>query len=548
MDCPQQTPLPTGRVWPWRLLAGLLILGSVLARLWYLLNDCPLDLAPDEAHYWDWSRHLDWSYYSKGPLVAYLIRLGCELLGPWSVAMTGNEMVAVRAPAVACGALILLGLYVLTTQAFRREGLAGAVVAVALTWPVLAAGSALMTIDAPYAACWCWALVAGHRAVFGGSRWAWPAAGLLVGLGILAKYTMVLFIPSLALYLLFSSEHRRLLVRPGFWILTATAGLCCLPILIWNLGHDWVTFRHVNGLTGSDNPGVQWTGPGRYLFLQFALLLGIWFVIWVRALIAFQPWTRERASSPPAYLWWTSVPMFAVFLAFSLKTGGGEPNWPITAYLSGMVLAAGWLCEELRRGPRWYRQLTAAVVAGGCVLGAVLTVAVHHSEWFHPLLARVVRSSSEAGAIPLRRVDPTCRLRGWSSLANVLGTLCEQERREGNEPIVAASGWSLPGELAFYTKGHPTVYSFGLGMGDRHSQYDLWRPNPVQDKHAFLGRDCIFVGDGSYLLTLAFARVEPSRIVMYEVNGRPVARWTITVCRGFRGFDELLKIVAKTTY
>jgi len=65
------------RVWPYRWLAFLLILGSVLFRLGYLIYDCPLDLAPDEAHYWHWSQRLDWSYYSKGPLVALLIRASC---------------------------------------------------------------------------------------------------------------------------------------------------------------------------------------------------------------------------------------------------------------------------------------------------------------------------------------------------------------------------------------------------------------------------------------------------------------------------------------
>ena len=48
----------------------LLIAAAAVGHLAYLGSNCPLDLAPDEAHYWDWSRHLDWSYYSKGPLVA----------------------------------------------------------------------------------------------------------------------------------------------------------------------------------------------------------------------------------------------------------------------------------------------------------------------------------------------------------------------------------------------------------------------------------------------------------------------------------------------
>src|SRR5437764_14889915 len=107
---------PPERVWPWRLLAAALILVSSALHVAYLIHDCPLDLAPDEAHYWDWSRHLDWSYYSKGPLVALLIRASCELLGGCSQALIGSEMLAVRMPAVVCGSLFLASLYVLTVQ------------------------------------------------------------------------------------------------------------------------------------------------------------------------------------------------------------------------------------------------------------------------------------------------------------------------------------------------------------------------------------------------------------------------------------------------
>src|SRR5947208_12906726 len=108
---------PPERVWPWRLLAAALIVLSSALHVAYLSYDCPLDLAPDEAHYWDWSRHLDWSYYSKGPLVAYLIHFSVAVAGPWSERLTGSAMLAVRLPAVACGSLLLLGLYVLTRQA-----------------------------------------------------------------------------------------------------------------------------------------------------------------------------------------------------------------------------------------------------------------------------------------------------------------------------------------------------------------------------------------------------------------------------------------------
>ena len=60
------------RACPWLALA--LILAAAAARVALLLGGTGLDLSPDEAHYWDWSRQPDWAYYSKGPLVAWLIR------------------------------------------------------------------------------------------------------------------------------------------------------------------------------------------------------------------------------------------------------------------------------------------------------------------------------------------------------------------------------------------------------------------------------------------------------------------------------------------
>src|SRR5271156_4225043 len=94
--------------WKYRSVAAILILASVVLHVVYLACDCPLDLAPDEAHYWDWSRHLDWSYYSKGPLVAWLIRASCVCFGEWSEQHTGSLMFAIRLPAVVCGSLLLV--------------------------------------------------------------------------------------------------------------------------------------------------------------------------------------------------------------------------------------------------------------------------------------------------------------------------------------------------------------------------------------------------------------------------------------------------------
>ncbi len=520
--------------WRYRLAAAFLILGAAALRLVYLANNCPLDLAPDEAHYWDWSRHLDWSYYSKGPLVAWIIRASCWLFGPLSVQLTGSEMLAVRIPAVIFGSLLLVSLYVLTVQVFRREGLALAIVAVALTLPLIAAGSLLMTIDAPYTCLWGWALVVAYQAIFRGSTWAWPVLGLIVGLGILAKYTMVLLVPFLGMFLLATATQRGLLVRPGFWLMSLIAALCCLPIVIWNAQHDWITLQHSLGHAGMQSErGVHWEGPLRYVALQFAILLGFWFVVWAQAVWKHRPWNERRPEA--AYLWWLSAPMFIFFGLFSLKNGGGEPNWPVTAYLSGVVLAAGWLAEEWPTRSLTWRRWTFGATFGFACLGLLLTLAIHQITWVQPVLARIAGHATMDQPMPLRRIDPTARLRGWRTLAREVDVLREELRHQGIEAELAGAAWTLPGELGFYGAGHPTVYSLGAALGDRHSQYDLWRPNPVDDPKSFLGKTFIVVGANAQLLRGAFERVEPMREVTHFDHGEPINRWQIVVGHGYRG-------------
>lgn len=542
---PYAEPVPPGRlpVWHWRILAALLILGATGLHVCYLAWDCPLDLAPDEAHYWDWSRRLDWSYYSKGPLVAYLIRAGCELAGTWSHQLTGSPMMAVRLPAVLCGGLLLLSLYVLTLRVYGQERLAVAVVALALTLPLIAAGSSLMTIDAPFACCWGWALVLVHQAVFRRCAWAWVAAGVLVGLGILAKYTMIVWVPSVALFLLTSREQRGLLFRPGFWVMCGVAALCCVPILVWNAQHDWVSFWHVVRLSKvgeamSDGPAVRWWGPLNYLGTQCALLLVFWFLAWVGAMIEHRPWVEPNAQV--RYLWWMSAPMFAVFLLFSFKTGGGEPNWPVMAYLSGTVLTVERLCRRLPLRPAWQRRFMGTALALTCGVGVGLTVLVHHSEWVLPVVARIIEPFTGDSSLPLRKVDPSCRLRGWRTLAGEVDRVrAELRAGRGIEPRLASCGWTLPGELAFYCDGHPVVYSLGRAMGDRYSQYDFWHPNPLAEPEAFHGQTFIVVGYDNPLLREAFEEVEGPRLVCHYERGQRISFWALTVCHGFRGFKQL---------
>src|SRR5690606_42128196 len=76
------TAPPPDRLWRTLLL---LVLGLTVARL-MVLFDSPLELYPDEAQYWLWSRTLDFGYFSKPPMVAWTIWATTQVGGdaePW---------------------------------------------------------------------------------------------------------------------------------------------------------------------------------------------------------------------------------------------------------------------------------------------------------------------------------------------------------------------------------------------------------------------------------------------------------------------------------
>src|SRR5436189_6292460 len=93
-----------GFVW---LAVGLVVLGAVL-NTFFLWHNCPFDLTEDEAHYWEWSRHLDYGYYSKPPGIAWVIAAAIRVGGALGLTGDGSgaaPMPVIRMPAVLFGVL-----------------------------------------------------------------------------------------------------------------------------------------------------------------------------------------------------------------------------------------------------------------------------------------------------------------------------------------------------------------------------------------------------------------------------------------------------------
>ena len=474
---------------PWM---PVLVVGAL--NLFYIASPGSVELSPDEAHYWDWSRHLDLCYYSKGPLVAWLIRASTTLFGvtPFGV----------RFPAVVCGVLILLGLLQLCRK-YECWWLLGIVVAL----PPFSAASVLMTIDPPLLACWTWGLVAVVQR-------RWKVVGLLLAVGLLAKLTMLLFAVGLLGWLVFT----RPMSTRGAWQAFAIGSLGFVPMLIWNLQHDGVSLLHLLGHANNGESAAPWFSAPVFLAGQFGLLLGFGFV-----LCAMGWWNSSRHDP----LLWLSAPVLGFFVLASVRSNG-QANWAAPAYLGGLVLGLRWW---LPRSTVFTRRLLIA----GLALGLVASVMVRFPSVVRPILAAVLPAPTEQKPLPIRQLDPTARLAGWKTLAEAVDRIRFAEEAYNGQPVfLATMVWTTPGELGFYCAGHPPVYSFGLALADRSSQYDVWHPNPVAEAQAFAGQSFVYVGE-ELPKGVCDEFIRMKRVTHTE-NGVPLASWTIWVGRGYRGF------------
>jgi 4-amino-4-deoxy-L-arabinose transferase-like glycosyltransferase len=130
--------------------AWMAIAVIALARVAYLMWLSPYELVADEAQYWDWSRRLSWSYYSKGPGIAWLIAVSTSLFGTheWTVRLPAALAFAITAFSLAQ----LAAAFSSDRSTAPRAALIAALLVSLL--PVYQLMAILMTTDAPFIACW----------------------------------------------------------------------------------------------------------------------------------------------------------------------------------------------------------------------------------------------------------------------------------------------------------------------------------------------------------------------------------------------------------
>ncbi len=308
----------------WLAPALAVVLAVTLWRV-AMLAFARIDLFVDESQYWLWSRSLDWGYYSKPPLIAWVIRA--------FTALGGDAAFWVRLP----GPLFHGATALILGLAARRLGGGRAAfwtAALYATTPFAAMGSAMISTDTIMAPFFALALLFWLRLT--DSRRARDAvlAGAAVGVAMLAKYAGVYALLGMALAAI-TLQGRIGWRNAAIVVVTALAVLS--PNLIWNAHHGFVTLGHtadnIAGAGGDDDAparaGLNPRGAIEFVLAQFIVFGPILFGALLAGL-------RRTGPARPLILW--SLPIVALVTLQALLSRA-YANWAIAAYFAGTVAA-----------------------------------------------------------------------------------------------------------------------------------------------------------------------------------------------------------------
>lgn len=513
--------------------AAALIVFTFVVRFWFVASG-QLDLVQDESQYWDWTRHLQLTYYSKGPLIAWIIHI-------WT-SVFGDTELGVRFGSIIGMSMTQIALYYGIARIFQRPGVALLTLFITATMPLFMALGILMTTDNSFVFLWTCVMFSLYSAstpegnlpaVHSRVRTApFVIMAICFGIGILAKYTMLGF-AGLAVVYGILLQWRRLLPS-GFWprlALAITAGLIIgfLPTFIWNLQNDFVGYKHVFYLIGvSGKKASQLIRFDRfpdYIGSQFGLATPWWMIF---ALIgggtAFfryfdhkpsivdteTPRMNVRQATLLAVFFW---PMWLFFLLWSFHAKV-MPNWTTVAYVAGSILAAFAFAGYSRR-PGRAQSVRKLVLTLSVVFFLIINLAPH---------------------LPIpAKYNITNRLKGWTELGEKIAELKATRFDEQDKVFIFSDLYDMTAALAFYSPGQPRTYCAWIDPR-RMNQYDLW-PGP-QDK---TGWDAIFVRKHEYgkihgEVAKMFDSVSDPIVFTATYDGQPTRTFTLYICRDYNGY------------
>jgi hypothetical protein len=307
------------------------------------------------------ARHLAWGYVAYPPLTPAVARVALELFGP---SLPGLRLFATLGQAAS---MVLVGLMARDLGGGRFAQAVAALAAA--TAPIaLIMGALFQYVGFDYL----WWVVASYctiRLLRSENPHWWIGIGAAIGLGMLTKYTMAVFVAGLVAGVLLTSTRRYLTSR-WLWIGALVAFLIFLPNLIWQIQHGFVSLEFLSAIRARD---VALGRTDDFLLEQFFVCTSVVAApLWIAGLLYY---FVSRSSHRFRLLGWMYVVPFVLLLLTHGRAYYLGPAYPMLI-AAGAVVVERWLASLRRTQSRIFRGVTWAALAIGTVIGCALSLPI----------------------------------------------------------------------------------------------------------------------------------------------------------------------------
>jgi hypothetical protein len=334
----------------WPVLLGV----AIAVALLHMLTNGRYGFHRDELQFLSDASHLDWGFVAYPPVTPVLERIGLSIFG---LSLVGLRLFSVLAQS---GAIVVTGLMARELGG-RRLAQFSAAFAVALSPLPLFEGTEFQYSSFDYL--W-WVLIAWFTLRLlrtENPRW-WLAIGAVVGLGLLTKYSIVFYIAGILAGVVLS-RARRSLMSPWFWAGIALALILFLPNFLWQVQHQFISYRFLQHIHARD---VRQGRADGFLVDQIRICVNACAApLWIAGLVAFFLNARYRMLA-----WMYLVPLALFYF------GKGRGYYLAAAY--PMLLAMGAASGEkwLHSLPRWGGRTVAGIFFSSVALCGAYILAV----------------------------------------------------------------------------------------------------------------------------------------------------------------------------
>ncbi|MAV49860.1 MAG: hypothetical protein CME93_02745 [Hyphomonadaceae bacterium] len=325
-----------------RLALGLII-GLLTIRIG-LVYASPLELYADEAQYWRWSTTLDWGYYSKPPMIAWVIHASTSLFG--------HSEIGVRLFAPVLHTIAATFLLLLTRRMFGPQT-ALITTAAYLFMPGIVLSSTVISTDGVLFPFWCAGLYLFWRLREGAMGWIYSLGlGAAIGFGFLSKYAMLYFGLGLALTALIDAPSRAVLLSWTGLKIAGLASFILFPHITWNAANSFQTFGHTvdNANLGSELFNLE--NLPTFIVDQMGVFGPVSFIGLIAGLIMMRGSRSDDVASKENWLACFIIPVL-VIIAFQAVLSRAHANWAATAYPAACLFIASIFTRATNNKQPW---------------------------------------------------------------------------------------------------------------------------------------------------------------------------------------------------